>query len=112
MISLNIVAMVQMQNHHLQISSEMYLTLQKASGVNLNTTIDFVGDLPAVQLLPHHSGDNPAPGNSGSTPPLFEFNKEQLATIHTCIENIQLPTHVNHPPTNLGESSHGKLKAN
>jgi hypothetical protein len=44
------------------------------------------------------------------TPP-FNFSEPQLQTIHSCIENITLPTWVQRPPVNLGDPSHGKLKA-
>ncbi|KAJ3533804.1 hypothetical protein NMY22_g7182 [Coprinellus aureogranulatus] len=39
------------------------------------------------------------------------FNKDQMASIHGCIADTVLPSWVEHPPTNLGEPSHGKLKA-
>ncbi|KZW01819.1 hypothetical protein EXIGLDRAFT_786697 [Exidia glandulosa HHB12029] len=45
----------------------------------------------------------------GSTLPTFD--ETQLAAIRRCIANIVLPTDVERPPTNLGEASHGKLKA-
>ncbi|KAF8905481.1 hypothetical protein CPB84DRAFT_1844888 [Gymnopilus junonius] len=50
------------------------------------------------------------PPLSLDTPP-FNFSEAQLQTIHSCIENITLPTWVQHPPVNLGDPSHGKLKA-
>ncbi|KAF9455478.1 hypothetical protein BDZ94DRAFT_1366470 [Collybia nuda] len=39
------------------------------------------------------------------------FTKHQLEAIQDCISNISLPTWVQRPPTNLGEASHGKIKA-
>jgi hypothetical protein len=42
---------------------------------------------------------------------MFNFSPAELGSIRTCIRNISLPTWVARPPTNLGEASHGKLKA-
>jgi hypothetical protein len=41
----------------------------------------------------------------------FAFTDAQLQAIRNCISNVTLPTWVQRPPTNLGEPSHGKLKA-
>lgn len=41
----------------------------------------------------------------------FHFTEEQLRQIQSCIASIIIPTWVQRPPTNLGEKSHGKLKA-
>lgn len=43
---------------------------------------------------------------------IFDFTAEQLEAIRDCIRSVELPTYVNRPPGNLGEASHGKLKAN
>ncbi|THV04659.1 hypothetical protein K435DRAFT_648931 [Dendrothele bispora CBS 962.96] len=42
---------------------------------------------------------------------LFDFRPEWLESIRKCIQDVALPTHVHRPPGNLGEPSHGKLKA-
>ncbi|KAJ6485979.1 hypothetical protein C8R45DRAFT_931002 [Mycena sanguinolenta] len=42
---------------------------------------------------------------------MFNFSSVELGAIRTCIRNISLPTWVARPPGNLGEASHGKLKA-
>jgi hypothetical protein len=42
---------------------------------------------------------------------MFNFTPAQLGSIRACIRNISLPTWVARPPKNLGEASHGKLKA-
>ena len=42
---------------------------------------------------------------------VFNFTDEELEMIRSCIRDVQLPTWVQRPPVNLGESSHGKLKA-
>ncbi|EAU88650.2 hypothetical protein CC1G_01023 [Coprinopsis cinerea okayama7 len=39
------------------------------------------------------------------------FSKSQLAAIRECIAATSIPSWVDRPPTNLGETSHGKLKA-
>ena len=41
----------------------------------------------------------------------FAFTDPEIMAIRSCISNITLPTWVQRPPINLGESSHGKLKA-
>ncbi|KAJ6499739.1 hypothetical protein C8R47DRAFT_1184162 [Mycena vitilis] len=41
----------------------------------------------------------------------FNFTSDEMDEIHRCIKEVQLPTWVGRPPTNLGEASHGKLKA-
>lgn len=43
---------------------------------------------------------------------VFNFTNDQVETIRTCIRDISLPTNVNRPPINLGDASHGALKAN
>ncbi|THV01355.1 hypothetical protein K435DRAFT_818072 [Dendrothele bispora CBS 962.96] len=42
---------------------------------------------------------------------LFDFKPEWLESIRKCIQDVALPTHAHRPPGNLGEPSHGKLKA-
>jgi hypothetical protein len=42
---------------------------------------------------------------------IFNFTTEELEMIRSCIRDVQLPTWVQRPPANLGELSHGKLKA-
>jgi hypothetical protein len=41
----------------------------------------------------------------------FNFSQEEVEAIRDGIRNISLPTWVARPPTNLGEKTHGKLKA-
>ncbi|KAF8158937.1 hypothetical protein K438DRAFT_1776843 [Mycena galopus ATCC 62051] len=41
----------------------------------------------------------------------FHFSPEELQSLREAIRDISLPTWVSRPPTNLGEKSHGKLKA-
>ncbi|KAJ7190898.1 hypothetical protein B0H12DRAFT_1246358 [Mycena haematopus] len=40
-----------------------------------------------------------------------DISKAELKAIRECIRNLPLPTWVSRPPSNLGEKSHGKLKA-
>ncbi|KAJ4481008.1 hypothetical protein J3R30DRAFT_3865124, partial [Lentinula aciculospora] len=42
---------------------------------------------------------------------LFKFTDHQVAQIRQCISEVLLPTWIERPPQNLGEKSHGKLKA-
>ncbi|EJD36461.1 hypothetical protein AURDEDRAFT_130065 [Auricularia subglabra TFB-10046 SS5] len=44
-------------------------------------------------------------------PELCAFSDAEMAEIRQCIRDIPLPTWVARPPPNLGEASHGKLKA-
>jgi hypothetical protein len=44
-------------------------------------------------------------------PSIGNFNDSQIAAIRNCITNISLPTWVQRPPVNLGEKTHGVLKA-
>ena len=39
------------------------------------------------------------------------FNQEQLSRIRSCLVDVILPANMARPPPNLGEPSHGKLKA-
>lgn len=41
----------------------------------------------------------------------FKFSDNQLLQIWSCITSVTIPTWVQRPPSNLGEKSHGKLKA-
>ncbi|KAJ3755182.1 hypothetical protein EV360DRAFT_50186 [Lentinula raphanica] len=42
---------------------------------------------------------------------LFKFTDHQVAQLRYCISEVLLPTWIERPPQNLGEKSHGKLKA-
>ncbi|EJD34272.1 hypothetical protein AURDEDRAFT_131254 [Auricularia subglabra TFB-10046 SS5] len=46
-----------------------------------------------------------------AVPELCAFSDVEMAEIRQCIRDIPLPTWVARPPPNLGEASHGKLKA-
>lgn len=87
------------------------------------------------ESTPKRTSVTPAPENPGDLdmghnddddddeeffPPDFDFggpggafciSDGQLEIIRDCIKNVQLPTWVGRPPMNLGEASHGKLKA-
>ena len=39
------------------------------------------------------------------------FSAEQLSKIHDCLTHASIPSWLEWPPTNLGDKSHGKLKA-
>lgn len=60
------------------------------------TSLDDLEDLDEITSFP---------------PNMFDFTPEQLGKIQTCIQDVLLPTWVQRPPRNLGEASHGKLKA-
>ncbi|KAF9254475.1 hypothetical protein L218DRAFT_1009627 [Marasmius fiardii PR-910] len=49
--------------------------------------------------------------SSESTTSGFTFDKNHLEAIHACIQDIELPSYVSRPPINLGQPSHGTLKA-
>ncbi len=42
---------------------------------------------------------------------MFNFSSAEISQIRACIHDVALPTCVQRPPSNLGEASHGKLKA-
>jgi len=63
-------------------------------------------------LYPRDDDDN---GNDLDYLPVdplsFAFTESELQEIRNCIQNITLPTWAQWPPINLGEPSHGRLKA-
>ncbi|KNZ76327.1 hypothetical protein J132_10606 [Termitomyces sp. J132] len=42
---------------------------------------------------------------------ISHLTSHELEKIHLCIAKVHLPTWAQHPPTNIGEASHGNLKA-
>lgn len=46
-----------------------------------------------------------------SSPPASLFDAEALSSVRRCIALAVIPSWIDRPPTNLGEKSHGKLKA-
>jgi hypothetical protein len=64
---------------------------------------------PDMDVDDHYDPDF-IPPLSLDTPP-FDFSESQLLSIRDCIQNITIPTWVQRPPVNLGDPSHGKLKA-
>ncbi|KZV59474.1 hypothetical protein PENSPDRAFT_678949 [Peniophora sp. CONT] len=52
----------------------------------------------------------PGPAPTSSHGP-FQFTKLQIMMIRNAIAQVSLPTHIDRPPTNLGQARHGKLKA-
>ncbi|KAJ8515037.1 hypothetical protein ONZ45_g7513 [Pleurotus djamor] len=42
---------------------------------------------------------------------IFTVTTDDLEAIRACIRDVLLPTWIERPPSNLGEASHGKLKA-
>jgi len=57
------------------------------------------------------SGDVSGDENDDSWTAACIFNKDELDAICTCLSESVVPSWLEHPPTNLGEKSHGKLKA-
>ena len=55
--------------------------------------------------------DDDDPDDPDFVPADSGFSSSELAAIRDCISNISLPTWVGRPPSNLGNKSHGKLKA-
>ncbi|KAL1738962.1 hypothetical protein HDZ31DRAFT_77951, partial [Schizophyllum fasciatum] len=64
---------------------------------------------PAVQPFDWIASLPPPPPATSHAP--FEFTASQLAAIRHAIRDVLLPSWVARPPVNLGEASHGKLKA-
>ena len=55
-----------------------------------------------------HSGDSSDKREWQAT---CTFNAAELSQIHACLSDAVIPSWIERPPTNLGEKSHGKLKA-
>ncbi|KAF9488002.1 hypothetical protein BDN71DRAFT_1485180 [Pleurotus eryngii] len=69
-------------------------------------------DTPIASLS--HNSDEDDMGVNDATfdiPVGFDFTLAELSSIQACIQNIYLPSWVQRPPGNLGNASHGKLKA-
>ncbi|PPQ74622.1 hypothetical protein CVT26_007466 [Gymnopilus dilepis] len=64
---------------------------------------------PDMDVDDHNDPDFIPPLSLDSPP--FDFSEPQLLSIRDCIQHVTLPTWVQRPPTNLGDPSHGKLKA-
>jgi len=71
--------------------------------------------MPDLSSSHQEKNANDSGSNKTATPtpayPIFDFTKEELEKIRTCIHDVSLPTWVQRPPSNLGEAAHGKLKA-
>ncbi len=63
---------------------------------------------------PSEEGDASDPDDESylTVPLIFNMPDANIAAIRQCIRDVTLPTWVGRPPVNLGEASHGKLKAN
>lgn len=75
---------------------------------------DTDSDTPTPAIIPQriHSDDESDGELSANIPTTaFDFTPAQLASLRACIRDTLLPTWVQRPPANLGEASHGKLKA-
>ncbi|KAJ7122646.1 hypothetical protein C8R43DRAFT_1148250, partial [Mycena crocata] len=73
------------------------------------------GDL-AHNLYMGNENENDDDDDDDYLPPVnatgvFDFTPEEIEKIRACIADVHLPTWVGRPPANLGEASHGKLKA-
>jgi len=77
--------------------------------------VDIDEDYPETPTLPQESitlsPEDESDESDDESPSIFNFTPEELEMIRACIRDVQLPTWVQRPPANLGESSHGKLKA-
>lgn len=67
---------------------------------------------PKAPTTEYQLGD-PDPNDTYiDVPYSFDLSEEHLLAIRECIRKVTLPTWVGRPPANLGESSHGSLRAN
>ncbi|KAJ3780589.1 hypothetical protein GGU10DRAFT_279114 [Lentinula aff. detonsa] len=64
-----------------------------------------------ISNVPQDDEENDPDFEIGDMENLFKFTDNQIAQIRHCISEVLLPTWVERPPQNLGEKSHGKLKA-
>ena len=78
---------------------------QPADGDKTPTKADF----HPIQHLAKDDVDNEP--EDLSTAPTFDFSPKDMTFIHSCLRSVTLPMCVDRPPVNLGEASHGKLKA-
>ncbi|EPQ53349.1 hypothetical protein GLOTRDRAFT_46026 [Gloeophyllum trabeum ATCC 11539] len=66
-------------------------------------------------IQPDDESDSDDDSSTGPSEPgnhlTCEFNPTNLSKIRACIGDVVLPTWVERPPRNLGDKSHGKLKA-
>ncbi|KAJ3991699.1 hypothetical protein F5050DRAFT_1580963, partial [Lentinula boryana] len=85
---------------------------QSSSGLTdimQDITMDTTGwDIPDI---PDDDQENDSDFENINTEGLFSFTDHQIAQIRHCISEVLLPTWIERPPKNLGEKSHGKLKA-
>ena len=82
----------------------------------MDTDFDEPSDTPtpppeSITLLLEDESDDEDTTPTPESNNIFNFTTEELEMIRSCIRDVQLPTWVQRPPANLGEASHGKLKA-
>lgn len=95
---------------------ELQRELEEYESSDRSMTIDSESTTPTPNLYNLNINDNDGDGDDDDYIPLadtsiFSFTESQLDMIHTCIKLVSLPTWVQRPPVNLGDASHGKLKA-
>jgi hypothetical protein len=78
---------------------------------NISTSTPSSTPTPSSNAVPLPSDDEDEDEEPVSIGGAFDFMPAELAMIRACISDVQLPTWVQRPPTNLGEASHGSLKA-
>jgi len=78
---------------------------------NISTSTPSSTPTPSSNAVPLPSDDEDEDEEPVSIGGAFDFMPAELAMIRACILDVQLPTWVQWPPTNLGEASHGSLKA-
>jgi len=86
-----------------------------STGSNVTPTQDDPRPNPYAFMDDDNGDDDEMTDSDSDFVPLdsetFTFSDSELADICDCISNISLPTWVGRPPSNLGNKSHGKLKA-
>jgi hypothetical protein len=92
--------------HQTQVPSGDTVTPQASPHLPTHSLGDM--DVDDLDDSPHAPEYAPIPENFQVS---YDFSQDELHLIHSCISNILLPTWVGHPPANLGEEKHGKLKA-
>ncbi|KAJ7219727.1 hypothetical protein C8J57DRAFT_1537022 [Mycena rebaudengoi] len=83
---------------------------------NFDDPMDGSGSTPVPESLASDESDSDDENNDEEFEDVavrgsWKFTPERLEKIRSCIREVSLPTWVHRPPGNLGEKTHGKLKA-
>lgn len=95
---------------HMDVDQDVRMDVDQPSYPDTSRTATPTPESISLSLDDESDSDEantPTPDSNKS----FNFTGEELEMIRSCIRDVQLPTWVQRPPTNIGEAKHGKLKA-